>query len=88
MDTQKRITQKDSAQTLTNAFNDVDSSISVGTFLTATVGRKVSLAIATTTVANDSEIYAYSENGIALYSLKITYTDGTRSQFISAERIA
>lgn len=71
---------------LRNAHNQVDGTISTSGFITAFVGRKVTLAISTTTVANDTETYAFSESGIALYTLKIIYTTGTRDVMLSAER--
>ena len=46
------------------------------------------MTISTTTVPNDTETYAFSENGTPLYSLKVIYTDGSRATFMSAERVA
>lgn len=78
----------DSTQNIQRSYNDVNATLSVDGFLTGLVGRKVVLTISTTTIANDTETYAFSENGVALYSIKIIYTDGTRATMISAERIA
>ena len=86
--TQKPLSHLDYEQTLQSSYNDVNATLSVDGFLTGKVGRKVELAISTTTIANDTETYSFSENGTALYALRIIYTDGTRAQMISAERIS
>lgn len=86
--TVKTLSERDPGQTLQGSFNDVNSTLSVDGFLTGLVGRRVDLAISSTNVANDTENYSFSENGTALYTLKIVYTDGTRSQLLFAERTA
>lgn len=86
--TQKQPSELDYSQTLQNAFNDVNSTITTDGFLVGKVGRKIDLTIATTTVASDTEVYAFSENSIALYTLTIIYTDGTRQTMKSAARTA
>lgn len=86
--TQKQMSEKDDSQTLKASYNEVDASLTINTFLVGVVGRKIDKSIVTTTIVNDSEIYAFSENGSALYSLKVVYTDGTRADFLSAERIS
>lgn len=86
--TQKAPSDLDYSQTLQNAFNDVDSTITTNGFLVGKVGRKIVVTLSTTTIVDDTETYAFSENAIALYSLKVIYTDGTRTQLLSAERIS
>jgi hypothetical protein len=86
--TKKPLSHLDYEQTLQSSYNDENATLSVDGFLTGKVGRKVELAISTTTVVDDTETYSFSENGIALYSLRIIYTDGTRALLISAERIS
>jgi len=86
--TQKAPSDLDSSQTLQGAYNDVDSTISTNGFLVGKVGRKVVVTLSTTTIVDDTETYAFSENGTALYSLKLIYTDGTRTTLMSAERIS
>jgi hypothetical protein len=86
--TQKPLSHLDYEQTLQSSYNDVNATLSVDGFLTGKIGRKVELAISTTTVVDDTETYSFSESGTPLYALKIIYTDGTRSQLISAERIS
>ena len=86
--TQKQLSDLDANQTLQSSYNDVNGTISTDGFLVGKVGRKIDLTISTTTVSNDTETYAFSESGTALYSLKLIYTDGTRTVMISAERIS
>jgi hypothetical protein len=78
----------DATQTEQRSYNDVNSTFGVDGFLTGLVGRKVTLAISTTNVANDTETYTFSENGVQLYVYTVIYTDGTRTTLLSAERTA
>ncbi len=84
----KPFSQRDPGQTLQAGFNDVDSTLTVNGFLVSVVGRKITVTISTTTVSNDTQNFAFSENGIALYTLQLVFTDSTYSQLISAERTA
>lgn len=86
--TKKGLSDRDALQIFQASHNDVNSSLAVDGFLVGKVGRKVNLALATTTIANDTETYTFSENGTNLYSIRLIYTDGTRATLISAERIS
>jgi len=86
--TTKAPSDLDYSQTLQGAYNDVNSTISTDGFLVGKVGRKIILSISTTSVANDTETYTFSESGTNLYALKIIYTSGTRDLMISSERIS
>lgn len=86
--TTKQPTKLDYEQSIQGAYNDVNATLSVDGFLTGKVGHKVSLALATTTIADDTEIYSFEDNGTLLYQITIIYTDGSRSLMISAERTA
>lgn len=87
-ETTKPLSQRDASQTLQGSFNDVDKTLSVNGFLVGQIGHKVIMTIATTNVANDTEIFNFSDNGTALYEFTVIYTDGTRDTFLSAERTA
>ena len=82
--TTKRLSDTDANGVLRGTVNDVDFSLTTSGFLTGLVGRKVALTISTTSVANDTETYAFSENGTPLYSIKVIYTTGTRDLMLSA----
>jgi hypothetical protein len=86
--TLKPASDLDATQTEQRSYNDVNSTFGVDGFLTGLVGRKVTLAISTTNVANDTETYTFSENGVQLYVYTVIYTDGTRTTLLSAERTA
>jgi hypothetical protein len=86
--TKKPLSHLDYEQTLQSSYNDENATLSVDGFLTGKVGRKVEVSISTTTVLDDTEVYNFSENGLALYEITIIYTDATRAQMISAERTA
>lgn len=88
MNTLKQLSEFDGTQTLRQALNDVDSSYTTSGFLTALVGRKIIFTTTTTTVSGDTLNLAFSENGIALYTLQLIFTDGTQATIISAARIA
>jgi hypothetical protein len=86
--TTKSLSKRDGQQVLQSAFNDVDGTLSTGGFLTGKVGHKVELVISTTSVANDTETYTFSDSANQLYVLTLIYTDGDRCTLLSAERTA
>lgn len=88
--TAKPLSQQDPGETAQYAFNDVDATVTVNGFLVGLVGRRVTLTISTTTIANDTETYVFSEQSgaIALYTFVIVYTDGTRTTMLTATRTA
>lgn len=88
MKTAKKSSKKDGMQTLQMAFNDSDASITTSGFLTGKVGHKITLEIITTNVADDTEVYSFFDETNLLYEIKLVYTGASKSQLISAERIA
>lgn len=86
--TSKPSSDVDASQTLQGAFNDVDKTITINSFLVGLVGREITLVIQTTNVANDTELYTFLESGTQLYQFQIIYTDGTRTTLMSATRIS
>lgn len=88
--TSKPLSQQDPGETAQYSFNDVDATITANGFLVGVVGRRVTVTISTTTVANDTETYVFSEQfgALALYTFVLVYTDGTRTTLISATRTA
>ena len=65
-----------------------DQSLAVSGFLNAKVGHKVTQVISTTSVADDTETHSFYDGSTLLMQLKVIYTDGGRSTYLSAERIA
>jgi hypothetical protein len=82
--TTKEQTKLDGHQSLKASFNDVDASLTVNGFLVGAVGRKVEVTYPDAV----TEQFAFSENGTALYTIEIIYTDGTKASLLSAERIS
>ncbi len=65
------------------SFNDTTGVIGTEGWLSGKVGRKVELAI-----NSAIEVYTFSEDGVELLELTLTYTDSTRETLSSAERTA
>lgn len=86
--TTKSLSRSDHEQVLTGARVDEDMTIMVNGFLAGKVGRKIIQTITTTTIPNDTAVFAFSESGTALYTYTIIYTDATQSVLLSAERTA
>jgi hypothetical protein len=90
--TEKLLSDRDYQQTLRLSFNDVDASLTTNGFLIGKLHRKVEVTITTTTVLDDTAIYTFKEKQnnmyVTLYQYTIIYTNGGRTQMISAERTA
>lgn len=83
----KVLSPRDSGQTLQASFNEEDNSFTTGGFITVKVGHKIEKVVSTTTVTDDTEEYSYFDEEILIYKVRVIYTDGTRSDFLSTERI-
>lgn len=88
MATEKVMTQKDADQAIRHSFIDDNGTLSVDGFLSGKVGRRVDLAISTTTVSGDTATFSFSENGNPILAIQIVYTDGTQTQMLYAVRIS
>lgn len=87
--TNKPLSDQDPQQTLQYAFNDVDATLTTNGFLVGEVGRKITLTVSTTTVANDTYTYSfYDPLSVLLYQIQLIYTDATQATLISATRIS
>lgn len=84
---QKEIPKQDMEQAVRYVYNNNEKTISVNGFLAGKVGHKIELAISTTSVANDTETYTFKDTTLIVSVIKVIYADGTREQFLSAERI-
>ncbi len=88
MATDKRMSHKDAEQATRYSYNDANATMGVDGFLVGKVGRKVVQTIATTTNPDDTLVFDFSENGVALYQLTLIFTDASQEILISAERTA
>lgn len=73
---------------LRNSYLEETKSLSVGGFVSARVGHKITLAIQTTNVTDDTELYSYYDGSTLLMQIKIIYTTGARDVMLSVERVA
>lgn len=87
-ETIKGFSEYDASQVTQKVYNPEGGTLAVDGFLVGKVGRRVDLALATTSVTNDTEVFTFSEDGTTLFELTLIYVDGTRAQLLSAERTA
>jgi hypothetical protein len=86
--TTKPLNDRDYEQAIQSVYNQVDATLSVNGFIVGKVGHKITQTITTTTIANDTEVFAFYDGATMLYEIKVIYTDGTRTLMLSAERIS
>lgn len=79
----KPMSSNDMEQTLKFAFNEEEKSISVGSFITGKVGHKIEVAVVSPTVDD----FQYYDGATLLQTIRVTYTDNTKANFVSAERV-
>ena len=84
--TQKRASEFDQQQIIQKIYNEAGMICTEG-WVTGLVGRRITPTIGTTNVADDTEIYTYSENGVILVVLHNVYTDGARTTVLYTERV-
>lgn len=77
------ISKEDAANATRYSYNDHEGSITVNGFIVSAVGRKVVIG-----AVGAVETYTFSENGVTLYVLTLTYTDASKTTLVSAERTA
>jgi hypothetical protein len=89
-ETRKPLSERDGNQVLQGAFNDVDKSITVGSFVVGRVGHKISR---TNTAGGDlggasaGDDFAYYDNGVLLYTIRVLYSDVDKEILLSVERV-
>lgn len=82
--TTKPMSEQDGDQTLRGAYNEVDKSLTTAGFVVGKIGHK----IIKTNVNAITEDFAYSDSSVALYTIRVIYTDATKADLVSVERIA
>lgn len=87
-ETTKQLSEYDQQQIFKKVFNPEGGTLAADGFLVGKVGRRVDRALSTTTLTDDTETFTFSEDGVTLFELQLVYTDGTRAELLSAERIA
>ena len=86
--TTKPTSQASAENVLRSAHNQVDASITTNGFLVGKVGHKVTAALSTTTVANDTVTFTFFDGSTQLYQLKVVYSTSQTIPFLSAERLS
>lgn len=72
-----------SGNVLAGAYNVSDKSITTAGFLVGKVGHRV----VKTDVDDVTEDYSYYDGLNLLYTIRVAYTDNTKANFASAERV-
>lgn len=73
---------------LRGAYNDVNGSITTDGFLIGKTGHKVTAALSTTSISNDTVTYTFFDGSTQLYALKLVFPTTQALPFTSAERIS
>lgn len=85
----KLMTERDANQVQRIAYNSVNNTTGVDGFIVGAVNRRITRAVSTTTIANDTETYNFYQNtSELLYTIRIVYTDGTRTDMLETQRTA
>jgi hypothetical protein len=83
-ETTKPLSERDYAQTLRGSFNDSDKSFTVNGFVTAKVGHR----IVRTDYLTTGDDFSFYDGVNLLYTIRVSYTDSSKSVLSSVERIA
>lgn len=81
-ETTKPFSEYDQTQIFQKAHNP-DGSIAVGSFLAGQIGHRVARSVVSPTVDD----YAFYDNAVLLYTIRVTYNDSAHSEIDIAERI-
>lgn len=79
----KPTSDKDGTQVLQSAYNDVDSTLAINGFVASKVGNKIIRSDVSATI----ERYAFYDGTTLLYTLELTYDNGTHDNLNQVERI-
>lgn len=83
-ETNKPTSNMSADNAIRSAFNQEDASLTMGMFITASIGNKI-VKVAFDSVTDDISYY----NGVTLlYTLRVIYTSSLKDDFSSMERIA
>lgn len=84
--TSKLASNASNENVLRSAHNEQDATIAVSGFVNSKIGHKVTAALSTTSVANDTVTFTFFDLTTQLYQIKIVYSSGQTLPFVSAER--
>lgn len=86
--TSKQASNLSNENVLRSAHNEVDASITTNGFLVGKVGHKVTAALSTTSIANDTITYTFFDGTVQLYQIRVVYPAAQTLPLVSAERIS
>ena len=91
-DTKKQMSDMDANSSIRASFNDVDNSLTTGSFLTGLVGRKVVRQDTDSedldgAASGDDFSYLEDQGNTLLYTIRVLYSDLDKNDLISAERV-
>lgn len=84
VETSKPLSERDYAQTLQGAYNEVDKTLSVNGFIVGKVGHKV----VRTDYLTTGDDYSFYDGSTLLYTIRVNFTNATKSILDYVERIA
>lgn len=86
--TTKQQSELSQENVLRNIHNAVDGTISTNGFLVGKVGHKVTAALSTTTLVDDTVTYSFYDGATLLYQIAVVYATTQTASLLSAERTA
>lgn len=86
--TTKPMSNMSQENVLRNVHNQVDGSITTNGFLVGKVGHKVTTALSTTNIADDTVTYTFFDGAVQLYQIRVVYGTAQTLDVLSAERIS
>lgn len=81
-ETSKTPSEFDQQQILQRAYNKENATVAVDGFIVGKVGRKV----VRSDITSSSEDYSFYDSTTLLYTIRITYTDSSKSTLSQVER--
>lgn len=80
--TTKELSEQDYQQTLRGAYNEVDKSLTTAPFIVGKIGHRIVKTNTSATI----EDFAYFDDAVLLYTIRVIYTDASKADLASVER--
>lgn len=81
--TTKKPTKNDFEQAIEYAFNENTRTLGTSSFVVSKVNHEINFVDVSATVQD----VQYMDEGVVLFTLRLTYSDGTRANIINVKRI-
>ena len=86
--TTKTMSTSDYQQVLKRAYNEDSGGLCTEGWITGKIGRRISYGLLTTSVADDTVVNTYIEDGVTLMVLHSVYTDATHATILYVTRVS